>query len=199
MERAMLVASDASTLEPEALCRRIGTLTTQMMTFWKSADEWAPAEAAGLLSKSMLEAQASLSLSLLHWLSASSQGDLILAWVNLGTLVEGQLKLLLSVYYCDYLKDPAAKDKKGKLPDPDCLMLNSLRNFFVKRIWTSGADWNPYVERVQQRRNAIHAFKYQDIGSFSAWRAELPFHLSFVRDINARLPYPDDIYLPREI
>jgi hypothetical protein len=36
------------------LCDRIETLTTRMMDFWISADGWAPLEAAGLLSRSML-------------------------------------------------------------------------------------------------------------------------------------------------
>ena len=73
-----------------------------------------------------------------------------------------------------------------------------MRQFFVKRIWTVGSDWNPYVQLIQQRRNAIHAFKARDIGSFDEWKEELRRHLSFVRDINGSLPYPDDICEPRE-
>ena len=49
--------------------------------------------------------QASLATSLSRWVGATSDGDLILAWANLGTLVEGQLKLFLCVYYEDYMKD----------------------------------------------------------------------------------------------
>ena len=169
------------------------------MDFWKSAHGWAPIEAAGLLNKSMLEWQASLSSSLRIWLCSSSDGDLILAWANIGALVEGQLKLFLSVWYNDYSADSdAIKDQRGRLQDPDGYALEPLRQFFVKRIWTVGSDWNPYVQLIQQRRNAIHAFKARDIGSFDEWKEELRRHLSFVRDINGGLPYPDDIYEPRE-
>lgn len=73
----------------EEVCRRVGRLTSSMMTFWKSADGWASVEAAGLLNKSMLEWQASLADSLARWLEATTDGDLILAWANLGALVEG--------------------------------------------------------------------------------------------------------------
>jgi hypothetical protein len=170
-----------------------------MMIFWKSARGWAPIDAAGLLSRSMLEWQVSLSSSLRRWIGSSSDGDLILAWANLGALVEGQMKLFLSVWYRDYKNDADAVRRKGKLEDPDESKLESLRQFFVKRIWTTGEDWNGYVELVQTRRNAIHAFKTRDLGSFDEWRTQLCKHLLFLRDMNKRLPYPDDIYVPTEV
>ena len=183
----------------DELCDRIEKLTTRMMDFWKSAHGWAPIEAAGLLSKSMLEWQASLSSSLRLWLCSSSDGDLILAWANIGALVEGQMKLFLSVWYNDYSADSdAIRDQRGRLQDPDGSTIEPLRQFFVKRIWTVGSDWNLYVQLIQQRRNAIHAFKARDIGSFDEWKEELRWHLSFVRYINGSLPYPDGIYEPRE-
>jgi hypothetical protein len=170
-----------------------------MMDFWKSAHGWAPIEAAGLLNISMLEWQSSLSSILHRWLSATSNCDLILAWANLGALVEGQLKLFLSIYYKDYTADAdAIRDRHGRLTTPDRSTMEPLRQTFVKRIWTEGRDWNPYVERVQLHRNAIHAFRARDIGTFDDWRDELRTHLSFIRDINGRVPYPDSIYEPRE-
>ncbi|WP_272480015.1 hypothetical protein [Aquibacillus koreensis] len=46
--------------------------------------------------------------------SKAEDGDLILAWANLGTLVEGTIKLFLSVYLNDYLDDSTNyKNKKG--------------------------------------------------------------------------------------
>ena len=184
---------DANTINytPDELCRRIATLTGSIMDFWKHASGWAPAEASGLLDKSMLEWQASLALSLARWLGATSSGDLILAWANLGALVEGQLKLFLCVYYHDYQSDIDAIRKQGKLADPDGCELEPLRQFFVKRIWDVGTNWNSYVQDVQRRRNAIHAFKHRDIGTFADWQEALRLHLSFVRDVSGGLPYPD--------
>ena len=51
---------DTLLLSADQLCIRIETLTTSMMDFWKSSTGWAPVEAAGILSKSKLEWQASL-------------------------------------------------------------------------------------------------------------------------------------------
>jgi hypothetical protein len=191
---------DTLALSVDELCVRIETLTTQMMNFWKSSDGWAPIEATGLLTRSKLEWQASLSSSLRRWASASSDGDLILAWANLGALVEGQLTLFLSVNYNEYTSDekPIRDRLTGSLIDPDRSELEGLRRFFVRRIWTLGRDWNPYVERIQRRRNAIHAFRARDIGMFADWGNELAFHLSFIRDINSQMPYPDSICEPRE-
>ena len=169
------------------------------MRFWKSAHGWAPIETAGLLDKSMLEWQTSLAESLHRWLDSSSDGDLILAWVNLGSLVEGQLKLFLSVWYQDYKVDAdAIKDQRGRTKDPDVCELEPLRQFFVKRIWTTGPNWDPYVRQIQQRRNAVHAFRGRNIGTFPEWREELRKHLSFVRCINSGLPYPESAYVPTE-
>ena len=185
---------DVDTLNytPEELCSRIAKLTRSVMDFWKHSKGWAPAEASGLLDKSMLEWQVSLASSLAQWIGAESPGDLILAWANLGALVEGQLKLFLCVYYRDYQSDIAAIRKKGKVSDPDECKLESLRDFFVKRIWDTGPNWNSYVLLVQQRRKAIHAYQRRDIGTFFEWQDALRLHLSFVRDVSGRLPYPDE-------
>jgi hypothetical protein len=169
------------------------------MDFWKHSRGWAPAETSDLLDKSMLECQSSLASSLARWVGANSPGDLILAWANLGALVEGHLKLFLCVYYNDYRSDVAAILRKGKLADPDGCGLELLRNFFAKRIWDVGTNWNSYVHLVQQRRNAIHAFKHRNIGTFVEWQKNLRLHLSFIRDVSGRFPYPDNFNGFREV
>jgi hypothetical protein len=73
-------------------------------------------------------------------------------------------------------------------------MLEPLRQFFVKRVWDIGTNWNPYIEMVQSRRNAIHAYSHRDIGTFKEWKDALRLHLSFVRDIGGNLPYPDKYF-----
>ncbi len=81
--------------------------------------------------------------------------------------------------------------RRGQLVDPDGCMLERLRQFFVKRIWSTGTNWNPYVEMVQQRPNAVHAFQSTDIGTLRDWTDTLRLHLSFVTYTGGGLPYPD--------
>jgi hypothetical protein len=52
---------------------------------------------------------------------------------------------------------------------------------------------------VQQRRNAIHAYKDRPIGDDQEFQAAVLSYLTMLREVNARLPYPDGIYVPREI
>src|SRR5260221_10813638 len=93
----------------EEVVFRIEKLNSGLASFWAASNGWAPVEAAGLLTKSRLDWQTSLSTTLRLWLrepaTALSDGELILAWSNLGSLVEGTLKLLLSVFYMDYKQD----------------------------------------------------------------------------------------------
>lgn len=179
--------------------KRTTHLIQSMMGFWKEAHGWAPIEAAELLNKSMLEWQSSLAEQLSAWCGSLSDGQLILAWANLGALVEGQMKLLLSVHYKDYLSDAyAIKKKNGPIEDPDGVTLEPLILFFRQKIWSPEEDWEPWVRMVQQRRNAIHAFKAKTIGTTEELHIALGTFLEFVRFINGRLPYPDQYYAPRE-
>ena len=187
----------------EKIVNQIVTLNNGLRQFWIKADGWAPIEAARLLSKSRLDWQVSLSSCVKIWIVEphpdDESGHLILAWANLGSLVEGTMKLFLSVYYHVYKNDVEAIKTKGELIDPDSLQLEHMRQFFRKRIWRIGdEDWDTWILKIQQRRNAVHAFKNRDIGTFDEFFVDVQRYLEFLRYINDRLPYPGDEYKPRE-
>ncbi len=89
-------------LNIETVIDRIIKLNTGLGSFWSNASGWAPDESAALMSKSRLDRQISLSECLSIWISNKSvkheDGTLILAWANLGSLIEGTLKLFLGVF-----------------------------------------------------------------------------------------------------
>lgn len=192
---------DPNTIPIDEVVQRIVTLNDGLRKFWSKAEDWAPIEAAELLSKSRLDWQVSLSACLNIWIAEpqgkDNSGRLILAWTNLGSLVEGTMKLFLSVWYEAYKKDVEAIRRRGKLQDPDILQLEAIRQFFRKRIW--GDSWDKWVQHIQQRRNAIHAYKDRDIGTHMELIADIRTYLEFLRYTNGRLPYPDEIYEPREV
>ena len=113
---------------PSEIIACIELQNRNLARFWNAANGWAPIEAAGLLSKARLDWQVSLSSSLRNWLrdppNVLSDGDLILAWTNLGALIEGTLKLFLSVYYKNFqadvenLKAAGAFDHKARARNP---------------------------------------------------------------------------------
>ena len=185
----------------EEITRRIAKLTENMVAFWGSARGWAPIEAAKLLSKSRLDWQSSLSRCLYLWIEPPEdqvkEGHQILAYATLGALVEGALKLFLSVWYKDYKNDVNAIIRRGDIVDPDILSLENLRIFFRDQIW--GDAWDDWILRIQQRRNAIHAYRDRDIGDHAEFIEDVREYLEFLRDINRRLPYPDEIYVPSEV
>lgn len=180
----------------------IANLSEGLRGFWTQAEGWAPVEAAQLLSRSRIDWQVSLARCLRLWVKSpppeSESGSLILGWANLGALVEGTMKLYLSVWYADYKEDLDAIRRKGDLVDPDDLQLEMLRQYFNKRkLWTE--TWDAWVLRIQQRRNAIHAYKDREIGSLAELIGDVRQYLRFLRYINGRLPYPDfEVYAPRE-
>lgn len=187
----------------DVVITRIIRLNEGLNQFWIKADGWAPIEAAQLLSKSRLDWQVSLSKCLKIWVMESpaenESGRLILAWANLGSLVEGTMKLFLSVWYEGYKSDIEAIKRKGDLVDPDNLELDRLREFFKKRIWVKGdEDWDTWILKIQWRRNAIHAYKNRDLGTFEEFYNDVRVYLKFLRRINNQLPYPDELYQPRE-
>ena len=197
-----------TTMPIAEVVKRIASLNAGIADFWSKSEGWAPVSAAGLLGKSRLDWQVSLSGSLRLWLrdppTALTPAELILAWANLGSLVEGSIKLLLSVYYETYkadienLKTANVFDyKKQVAHDPDGLQLEKLRNY-CKSQKLLGNEGDALVELVQQRRNAIHAFKDRPIGDGNEFQSAVKEYLALLRAINGRLVYPDEMYEPRE-
>lgn len=181
---------------------RIINLSEGMYNFWSEADGWAPPNAANILNNSRLDYQLSLTLYLKNWINKAydreDYASLILAWVNLGCLVEGMMQLALSVYFNDYQNDADAVIKGGLIQEPDKLMLDKLRTFCKGKLWDDSSKWDSWILHIQQRRNAIHAYKDRELGSFEEFFDDLRNYLEFIRLINGRLPYPDSVFEPRE-
>ena len=175
---------------------KIITRNQKIHDSWCDVFGWAPVEAARLLAKSRLDRQVSLSRCLTIWLDKPAEdyveGCLVLAWVNLGSLVEGTMKFFLSVFLDDYLSDPV--QYRNKDVSPDELQLESLRQFFLKQdIWMEDKSlWDQWVQHIQQRRNAIHTYKDREIGTFDEFWEDLRQYLEFLNELEGRVPYPEE-------
>lgn len=177
----------------KSIVERICWTNERLGEFWSSSSGWAPPDAAELLSQVRHDWQLSLSQTLFIWLEKDvlSQGELILAWANLGALLEGSLKLLLCVYYEDYKRDPIFNWKKQEV-SPDVAELEKLRVFF-QRKGLLGTSALATVSSVQKYRNTIHAFHDRDIGDTEVFFRHLHQYLLLLDEINGRLPYPDEV------
>ncbi len=181
--------------------KNIEIIQTGLSEFWKSAHGWAPENTTALLDKSRLDWLPSLATSLRHWAFSDdlTPGDLILAWANLGSLLEGSIKLFLAVYLTDYENDAemlvalGIKTKKGYAKSPDGLMLDQILKFCRKRNLLTENELT-FAELVRDRRNLIHAFKDKPIGTTSDFRIAVATYLVFLADLATRLPYPVDFH-----
>ena len=102
------------------------------------------------------------------------------------------MKWLLSVYYSDYKTDvDPLKNQKGNVVSPDGQTLEPLRQFFRKRMWHDADGWDDWVLKVQQRRNAIHAYKDRELGTHAEFLDDIVKYSQFLSEIHSRVPYPD--------
>jgi hypothetical protein len=186
---------DPSIVDIAGVVDQIIAKSEAMRKFWSSAHGWAPDEAAELLAKSRLDRQVSLSRTLKIWLLPTTpedhDGRLILAWVNLGCLLESLMKVFLSVYRGDYGRAPVV-DRKQRDLEVDGLMLEQLLRFFTKEVWLDEQRdrWEGWARRVQQRRNAIHFYKERDIGTFDEFLDDVRKYQALLLEIDGQLPYP---------
>jgi hypothetical protein len=178
---------------------QIEVIQTGLSDFWKDAYGWAPVEAAAMLENARLDWLPSLASTLRHWSTDKdlSAGELILAWANLGSLLEGSLKLFLSVHLGDYEKDAdmvvalGIKTKKGDAKTPDELMLDQILKFCRKRkILTPGEL--EFIELLRDRRNTIHAFKNKELGTTAEFRESVTTYLIFLAGLAMQMPYPEE-------
>lgn len=187
--------------------RRIANRYHNLARFWSKPQGWAGPAAAAMLSKARLDRLTKLAKSLQRWVLPTAdldEGDLILAWANLGALVDGLLKLHLSVYFTDYVADVATgkasqawHHKKELMLDPDGLHLETLILFHEKADLLNKKQLE-FVRLVQARRNIIHAFKDAHLGTPQEFIVALRDYRRLLKDIALRLPYPDDMYAPTE-
>jgi hypothetical protein len=175
------------------------SLNVKLSDFWASAHGWAPEDAANLLSKSRLDWQVSLSQTLHLWIDQDpmTDGELILAWANLGALLEGTLKLFFSIWYSDFqtdteaLKKANAYDHKKKThKKPDGLTLEVLRRYVIQKNLFVEAHREMF-QLVQSRRNAIHAYKDRELGTAIEFRDSVRGYMKFLTDVDLSVPYPD--------
>ncbi len=170
-------------------------LNERIRSFWQErAGGWAPRKAASLLEKSRLDRLVSLSHTLRLWTEpcpdAEDEGRLILAWANLGILVEGTMTWFLCVWEDAYARNPM-QSRKGFDLDPNRLTFEEMTRFYRQHVWATGEEWDEWVTLVRDRRNAVHAFNHRELGTWDEFWQAVARYREFVDDLDARVPYPD--------
>lgn len=188
---------EIESLSVETAISKIIASTERIRMFWTEvASDWSPRESAELLENSRMDRLASLSHSLRLWIEPCAEEDqegrLILAWANLGILVEGTMTWFLCVFKGDYAKQ-SMKTKNGFELQPNRLRFEEMTRFFRQHIWTDrqAAEWDAWLTMVRDRRNAVHAFNHREIGSWRDWHEAVIRYHEFIDDLDGQVPYPD--------
>ncbi len=168
--------------------------TSNTMLLWKDVYGIASNSSAKKLYKAMLEWQTELTSTLEIWINKGltmSEGELILARANLGAVVESWLKLFYCIYYDDYCKNPITHKKR--MIEPENASFEDLNIFSTGKLWDSYAsDEFLWVESVRYKRNAIHSFKYRNIGTSQKFLDDIDYLYEFVDNILFHLPPIED-------
>jgi len=154
---------------------------------------WAPSSVVEKFAVARLDWLIDLTDCLEIWFDIRmSEGRTVLAYANLGALVEGWLKLFYCAFYEDYKNAPKTDKKKGMI-EPNNLSFDMLKQYSREILWDDqNSDMEKWVERIQKRRNAIHAFNPKDIGSPLEFIDDVEVYTKFVGMIASRLPTLDE-------
>lgn len=164
---------------------------------WSETCGLAPEGVTDKLDAAMLDWMNDLTDSLDIWVAKSldmTDGELILAWTNLGALVECWLRFFYCVYYEDYMKSPKL-GKKGKPLEPDdkAMTFDYLIQYSKGILWDNLQDpLYLWVYKIQHYRNAIHAFSYREIGHPNDFILDIEQYSLFVDEVINRLPPIED-------
>ena len=167
--------------------------TSNTMLLWKDVYGIASNPAASKLDKAMLEWQKELTDTLEIWIGKGitmTDGELILACANLGAVVESWLKFFYCVYYDDYCKDPITH--KDKMIEPEKAKFEDLKEFSTGKLWDDASEDYSWVDSVQHKRNAIHSFRYRNIGTAQDFLDDVDYLYEFVDNIISHLPPLED-------
>lgn len=176
----------------ESTLQQIQVLTRDITDSWSESRGIAPDSVTDKMDSAMFGWMNDLTDALGIWIDkglAMSDGELILAQTNLGSLVECWLRFFYCAYYEDYIRNPRMKRGKPLDPDDKDMSFDYLKQYGVGTLWDNRHDpLYVWVEKIQQRRNAIHAFKYRKIGSPAGFLLDIDRYLGFIEAISNRLP-----------
>lgn len=149
-----------------------------------------PEESLELLQKICINRVKEFTYALQIWIEKVNQmtdGELILAKVNLGALVEGWLALFYIFYYKDYVKKPMIT-KKGKTIKLEKLTFSGLKEFSIGKLYKKNNCIYKWIYKIQHQRNNIHLMVNSDAGTNQRFLEDLKYFEKFLELVESHLP-----------
>lgn len=179
---------------------QIVELTKNTISTWSNSRGIAINEVADRMDQAQLQWLDELTVALKIWIDKGdtmTDGELILAHVNLGAVVEAWLMFFYTVFYDDYCQAPIKKkDKKTgeeKSVEPSDASFEQLKQFSNCKI-SDGTNTSDYkwIDSIQKKRNAIHAFRHRDIGTLEQFFSDFSYLYVFLQHVVDHFPPLED-------
>lgn len=197
VERKGFFDCDKAFETTDEACEFIIGLSTKWAMFWPQSHGWAPPMVADLMNQSLMDRQLEMARSLKNWPKRRhegyAEGELVLAWTNLGSVIEGALKIYMCVFYAEWLIDPDTPEKYGIKKTPDGgkngASFEDIIQFMEKKkiIELNGII---FIRDVQQQRNLIHPMKSGTVKGGEIFNTALTHAAELYDFVERRLPYP---------
>lgn len=173
--------------------QKIVRVSEALRRFWSNSGGWAPERATNLLAEARLDRQVSFANTLCEYFEQipdeSLDAKIILGYATLRGMCESTIKLFISVYVEDYLRDAdVILNRRGVAVLPKDIKFDRLISFYLRK---GDSSFEGYLRRVQHRGNAIHHFCDRDVGTLEELRQDIREYKSFITAVSDQLPYPD--------
>ncbi len=175
----------------EQIAELVG-MTEDIVSFW-SRDviimDWATDEVADELSKISFTKVIAIvhSLDLFIEKDLLTDGELLLAWTQLGSIAEWYLKFFLCISTADYLKNPKYWPNKIDIINP-----HELKFEYAKQVFRAEGILDKElintIEVIQYNRNAIHLTSSREVAGEDEYRSAIHGFIKIVKEIYIRLP-----------
>jgi hypothetical protein len=183
----------------ECNIQKIIRVTKALNDFWLNCAGWAPKVAYELIQEARLDRQLSFAKTLPEYVTIFDEdveeAKIIMGYATLRGMSESAIKLFLSAFIEDYLKNPLIDKKSNNVIKPKKIGFDSLISLYVKY---GDSSFETYLRRIQFRGNAIHHFNDREIGKQCELVEDIKMFKSFLLAVNNQLNYPDDQANPED-
>ena len=128
--------------------------TENFVTDWQNVHGFAPKDTADAMDKVILKNILDMTKTLSIWFDKNelSDGEKILAAINIGALAEAWLRILLIIWLRDY------NNSQYKTKKYDCLTFEKVIDFYKKENVLYRTDPNifTWLDDIRRSRNTVH-------------------------------------------
>ena len=104
------------------------------------------------------------------------------------------MKVFYSAYLLDYKADTDQRIinfKKKEHYKVEVLMFERLKQYSIGKIFKENDNMHNWINKIQARRNIIHAFKDKELGEAEDFIKDIDVFCEFVLSVNGKIPHSD--------